>query len=121
MKEVILTILGCITILRFLEGLPEGEKVGGAVLVAGFTDNLGYKEIDSFFQTTISWDKIRKACEKFVVIHSDDDPYVPLKHGDVFKKKIGARLVVKKGHKHFSGSEGCKELPDALEGVLGMV
>ena len=112
--------LGCITMLRFLEGLGDGEKGGGAVLVAGFTDNLGYKEIDSFFWKPIGWDNIKQHCKRFVVIHSDNDPYVPLKHGHIFEEKLGARLIVKKGQKHFSGSEGKKELPVALESVLEM-
>ncbi len=37
--------VGCITILRYLESLKENEKIGGAVLVAGFTDDLDFKEI----------------------------------------------------------------------------
>lgn len=35
--------LGCITILRYLETLNEGEKVGGVVLVAGFGHDLEYE------------------------------------------------------------------------------
>ena len=49
--------LGCITILRYLESLKENEKVGGAILVAGFTDNLEYKEIKSFFEAPIDFEK----------------------------------------------------------------
>lgn len=49
--------LGCITILRYLESLKENEKIGGAILVAGFTDNLGYEEIKSFFETPIDFEK----------------------------------------------------------------
>jgi len=41
--------LECITILRYLESLNEGEKIGGAILVAGFIDDLGYEEFKSFF------------------------------------------------------------------------
>ena len=40
--------LGCITILKYLESLNLGEKVGGVILVAGFTDNLNIKEISNF-------------------------------------------------------------------------
>src|SRR3990167_4022079 len=45
--------LGCITILRFLESLPENSRIAGVVLVGGFGHDLeyqGYKgELKSFF------------------------------------------------------------------------
>jgi predicted alpha/beta hydrolase family esterase len=41
--------VGCITILRYLETLREKQRVGGVVLVAGFTDDLGFKELANFF------------------------------------------------------------------------
>ena len=40
--------IGCAAILRYLEILGEKQKVGGVVLVAGFTENVGYEEIQSF-------------------------------------------------------------------------
>jgi len=114
--------LGCITILRYLESLNEGEEIGGAIFVAGFTDNLGYKEINSFFETPIDFKKIKKHCKNFVAIHSDNDPHVPLKHGDIFKKKLNAKVIIKSKMNHFSGEidneESCTELPVALEELL---
>ena len=110
--------LGCITILRYLETLKKGEMVGGAVLVAGFSDNLGYKEIDSFFEKPIDWDRVNSHCKRFVAIHSDNDPYVPLKHGDIFKQNLKAEFILEHNMKHFSGDEGITELPSAFESVL---
>lgn len=110
--------LGCITILRILERLKEREKVGGAVLVAGFTDDLSIKEITTFFKDKINFEKIRKACPKFIAIHSDNDPWVDLKYGDILKEKLGAKLIVEHNKKHFSGDDNIFELPSALEAVL---
>ena len=114
--------LGCITILRYLETLKENEKIGGAVLVAGFGHDLDYSgyngELSSFFKTPVSWEKIKKHCRQFVTIMSDDDPYVPLEHGDIFKEKLGAKLVVEHHMKHFSGDDGIDVLPSAKEAVL---
>ena len=42
--------IGCISILRYLETLKEGQKIGGAVLVEGFTDDLGFEEIKNYFE-----------------------------------------------------------------------
>ncbi len=110
--------LGCITILKLLEGLAENEKIGGVILVAGFTDNLGYKEISSFFQKPIDFNKIKSHCDKFIAIHSDNDPYVALSYGNEFKDKLGAKLIVEHNMKHFSGDDGISELPVVLDVLL---
>lgn len=110
--------LGCITILRYLENLEKRQEVGGSVFVAGFSDNLGIEQIKSFFIEPIDWNKIKPNCKKFVAIHSDNDPYVPLKYGDIFKEKLNAELVIEHNMKHFSGDDGITELPIALEKIL---
>jgi len=110
--------LGCIAIIRYLETLKENEKVGGCVLVAGFTDSLGYGEIADFFERPVDWDKIKSHCKNFVAIHSDNDPYVPLRYGDVFRENAGAEVVVKKGMKHFGEDDGIRELPVVLESLM---
>jgi len=109
---------GCITILRYLEGLPEGQKVGGVVLVAGFTDPLGFEELKNYFTTPLDWPKIRSKAGGFIAIHSDNDKYVPLRHGDVFKAQLGAEVVMLKSRGHFAGSDGTTELPEARDAVL---
>jgi len=113
--------VGCITILRYLEGLPEGVRVGRVVLVAGFTDDLGFDELKNYFQSSIDWSAIRSHCSKFVAIHSDNDPFVPLGHADVFKEQLDAEVVVEHEKGHFSGTvdeeESCVELPSALAAV----
>ncbi len=110
--------LGCITILRYLESLKENQRIGGAIFFAGFTDDLGYKELSNFFVKTIQWDKIRPHCRKFIAIHSDNDPYVSLKYGDIFKKKLNADVIVQHNMKHFSADDGITELPIALDSIL---
>lgn len=110
--------LGCITILRYLETLKKGQKVGGVVLVAGFTSNLGYKDLESFFKKPINWNKIKAKCKKFIAIHSDNDPYVSLHYGEFFKEKLNAELIIEHNKKHFSGDDGIFVLPVALKSVL---
>lgn len=109
---------GCVTILRYLEGLPEGTQIGGAVLVAGFTDNLGYEELKNYFGTPINWPRIRSRARGFIAIHSDNDQYVPLRHGDVFQEQLGAEVIVLHDRKHFEGGSGITELPEARDAVL---
>lgn len=110
--------LGCITILRYLESLRETKKVGGALLVAAFTDDLGYKELSNFFTKDINWEKIKKRANNFTVLLSDNDPYVPVSYGEIFKKKLNAKIIIAPNMKHFSAGDGITQLPAALDALL---
>lgn len=114
--------VGCITILRYLETLKAGEQVGGVVLVAGFTDNLGFEELKNYFEMPINFALLRsKSKNGFIAIHSNNDPYVPLKFSEVFNQELGAEIVIKNAMGHFSGSiekeDSCTELPVVVEAV----
>jgi len=114
--------IGCVAILRYLETLSESQKIAGVVFVAGFTENVGFDEIQNFFETSIDLEKIKtKSKNGFVAIHSDDDPYVDLKYADVFREKLGAEIIIKHNAKHFSGAiegeDSCVELPDVILNV----
>lgn len=114
--------LGCITIMRYLENLEDNQKIGGVIFVAGFTDDLGYQELKNFFQTEINFAKIKQKAKKFIAIHSDNDPYVNLKYGDIFKEKLGAEVKILHNMGHFSGAvddeKSCASLPEVTESVL---
>lgn len=113
---------GCITILRYLEQLSDSQKVGGVVLVAGFTDNLGYDELTNLVEAPVDYRKIKSKSNYFVAINSDDDPFVPVKHGYIFEEKLGARLIIKHGMGHFSGTaddtKSVTSLPDVSQVIL---
>lgn len=115
---------GCITILRYLEALKADENIGGVVLVAGFTNDLGYKELSNFFETPINFGVIRSRAKQFAVICSTDDPFVPLAEGVKLKQELNAKLIVKKGMGHFSASDEhpyrCTELAEAGKEVIRM-
>lgn len=109
---------GVQTILHYLQWLPADVKIGGVVMVAGWIDDLGMSELKNFFENKLNWNKIKSHCDKFVFIYSDDDPYVKSYHAEIFKEKLGAKLILEKGKKHFSFEEGVNELPSALKAVL---
>ncbi len=106
--------LGVIAILRYLQQLGQGQEVGGAVLVAGFSYDLGINELYNFVDSPVDWASIKKHCSKFVALHSDNDPYITLASGDIFKEKLGAKLVVKHNVGHFLDAQ----LPEVLNAVL---
>lgn len=112
--------LGSVAILRYLEELGASGKIGGAVLVAGFTDDLGIDALSDFFTTPLHWEKIQQAAEAFVSIQSDNDPYNLQVYNAEFKKYLNAETFIEHDKKHFSGNDGVTELPIVLEALVKM-
>lgn len=110
--------LGGITILRYLEQLPKEQKIGGAILLAGFTTDLHIPELSDFFTEKINWEKIKKHCDTFYAIHSDNDQYVPISYGKIFEEKLGAEVINLHNMHHFSGSDGINKIPILLDLLL---
>jgi predicted alpha/beta hydrolase family esterase len=118
--------IGAQTILRYLESLPDGIRINGAVFLAGWvhlTDEA--YEVDEdieiakpWLQTPINWSEIKSHSNKFISIFSDNDPYVPISDAKIFKSKLGAKVIIEHEKEHFNGSSGIKKLPSALKAVL---
>ena len=122
--------MGCQTIARYLETLPDGVTVGGAVFVGGFFKRLMGYENDPAVQATdrhwlgapIDFKKIKSHLPHSVALFSDDDPYVPLDNQDDFRDKLGSKIVIVHGKGHFTGDEDhCTELPEAREALLDVM
>lgn len=120
--------MGCQAIARYLEGLPEGVKAGGAVFVAGFFKRLTNLEdddvvrsvADEWLKTSLNLGTVRRRLKKSVAIFSDNDPFVPIDNAEEFVDELGSKIVTEHAKGHFSGSTGTIELPVALEAVLEM-
>ena len=118
--------MGCQTIARYLESLPDKTKVGGAVFVAGFFKRLTNLEADeevretakSWLETPIDLGKVKQHLKKSVAIFSDNDPFVPLDNQDDFRDKLGSKIVIEHDKGHFNTTAGIKELPVVLEELL---
>ncbi|MEA1929738.1 MAG: alpha/beta hydrolase [Patescibacteria group bacterium] len=117
--------IGAQTVLRYLEQLKEDEKIGGAVLLAGWlhlTDETFEDEEDKeiakpWLETPIDWGKVRSHTDKFTAIFSDDDPFVPFSDSTIFADKLGAEIITEHGKGHFSDDNEVKELPSALSAI----
>lgn len=104
---------GATLILRILEKLSDGKKIGKAILVAGVVE-LGTKP--EFFQYKRSlvekpfdWKKIKRSSQEFYFINSDNDPYeCGVSQGKIMQKNLGGKLILKKG-------EGYKKFPMLLK------
>lgn len=102
--------LGCITILRYLETLKEGEKVGGVILVSGFAEPIHFTELDNFFETELNDDKVKNSTKKIVLINSDNDEHVPIWQAQHMAQRFGAKLIILNKAGHINEKSGFKEL-----------
>jgi predicted alpha/beta hydrolase family esterase len=109
--------LGGPAILRLLESFAEGERVKAVVLVAGFAKDLGIPQIRSFVDKDFDWEKIRKCAERFVVISSDNDPYIPLEEGERMARLLGPKceFIVEHGAGHINEGAGFATYPRLME------
>lgn len=93
--------LGGVFLLHLLPKLVH--KVRAAFLVG---TPIGIEPIKNFAQDCafggfdFKWNEIREKSDKFVVFHSDNDPYVGLENGMELAKRLGTELsfVPKAGH-----------------------
>lgn len=114
--------LGVPAILNYLELLPEGKKIGGVLLVAGPVESLEsenlnskYRAIDGFFKD-FDFNKIKKSSAQFTVIHSIDDPKVPVSHSKKLSSELGCELAVLSNGGHLS--DDILELPEAFSAIM---
>ncbi|MBD3210458.1 hypothetical protein GF318_03690 [Candidatus Micrarchaeota archaeon] len=107
--------LGCPAILRLLETFHEDEKVDTVILVAGFAKDLGIPEIANFVDKDFDWEKIRNSANRFIVINSDNDPFIELEEGKRLASLLGADFVVEPGGGHLNEGSGYTEYPRLLQ------
>ena len=115
--------IGCQTILRYLEKLPLGVKVGKLILVAPWfvISNLKEEELP----VAKPWEEIpideknvlSHVISRIVAIFSDNDPFVSSSNQEIFSKEYEAEIIVQHKKGHFFGNDGVNELPVVLEKI----
>lgn len=109
---------GAVAIINLLNKMQEGFKINKAILVGSFRDDLDMEGLSGLFTYEWDFDKIKSKVNEFVFIHSDNDPYCPLEHATYLSGKLGGKLVIMKGQKHFSigtAGEKYKKFPELLK------
>lgn len=112
--------MGGQTALRYLERLPEGERVGKAVLVAPVVEAISDMSAEDeavarpWLARTFDADAIRRSVGSLVGLFSDDDPYIPLSSEAIVREEFGGMTQVFPARGHFSGDDGCEDLPEIL-------
>ncbi|MFA5986373.1 MAG: DUF1749 domain-containing protein [Parcubacteria group bacterium] len=113
--------LGCMAIMRYVESLAENEKIGGMLLVSGFSHSIGIPYLESFFTSPLDYDKVARSVMQKVFINSDNDPYVPLAEGKVLEEKLGGKLIVLNDVGHINQVSGFVTFTTGLEELLTMM
>lgn len=119
--------MGCQAILRYLESLPEGSHVGGAVFVGGFFEHISGERngvpireyYASWFRDALDAPKIRARLSKSVAVFSDNDPYIELANQEDYRNKLGSEIIIEHNKGHFRGTgDNIKDIPVVLEKIL---
>ncbi len=108
---------GAVAILGLLQALPDDVVIDKAILVSGFLDDLGWDSLTELFEKPFDFAKIKKKAKQFIIIHSDNDPYVPIENATMLAEKLDGQLIIKEGQGHFNLEVGAKykEFPLLLQ------
>lgn len=109
--------IGCQTILRYLETLPDQTRTQGVYMIAPWFTLTGLETTEEeataqpWVDTPIDFAKVRQHTDTFFAVFSDNDPFVPLSNKETFEKELGAKTSIEHGKGHFIAGNGVVELP----------
>ncbi len=115
--------LGAGFMLNLLE--ESISPVAGSFFLAGFTGKLGLPDYDpqneSFVCRPFDWEKIRLNSGRTFVIHSDNDPYVPLSRGEALARNLQVPVTLIPGGGHLNAEAGFNTFPMVLQLLKGFL
>lgn len=91
-------------------------QLDSAIFVSPFLEKLnGYWQIDavneSFYSINFDFEKLKSLIPKSFVLHSNNDPYVPVKFSEDFAHKLNSSIIEVRGAGHFNSEFGFHSLP----------
>jgi predicted alpha/beta hydrolase family esterase len=119
-------VIGHSIACAFMLSLLEKYTVKQAIFVAGFIEDLTTPELDNtqfdvinntFYNKPFNWEAINNNAEVFTIIHSDNDPYVPLWHAEKIASYLNVEPIVIPGGGHFGSREQCVNFAALLDQV----
>ncbi len=113
--------IGVAFLLNLIEGLDRPIKA--AFFVSGFAtllNNPAYDGINrTFVDRQFDWARIRQNCGKFYLIHSDDDPFVPLQKARELANNLGVAPFILRYGGHFNERSGYTRFDLLLQKING--
>ncbi|XOU94395.1 MAG: RBBP9/YdeN family alpha/beta hydrolase [Candidatus Kerfeldbacteria bacterium] len=118
--KIVAHSIGVPFVLKIIE--KYDLNVSNLFFVSGFLNKLNDKRFDVINETffkDINCDKCNDLSNQVYIYHSDNDPYVAIKHAiDLSKQLNGSRLTVIKNGGHFNNDSGYTKFPQLLEDIL---
>lgn len=105
-------------ILALILAQENKAPIGAVVAVSVFHDNsLQWQPNDQLFDVQFDWIAVRDGVKELLLIHSDNDPYVPLNQAQFVADNISAEMIIIPGEGHFNleRSDEYKQFPKLLE------
>lgn len=89
------------------------DPVDMAIIVASTSHKNHLPELKDYFTTPHNFGKIKKNCKKFVLIFSDNDPYIYEETGAYYQHQLGENTELFMIHNagHFMKRDGFEEFP----------
>lgn len=113
--------LGCISLLRHLTNLDEGKRIGGFILVSGFSSPITtMPQLDQFVEAAYDAEKIMRIAPKRSMIASRNDSIVPYTYSHTLSEELKAGLITVENGGHFLASEDFTELPIVYDELQAM-
>jgi len=120
--------VGCQAILRMLDALPSGRKIGGAVLVAGWVSVPNWNGrseaekavLNDWMNPPLVLSNVVNKSKYISAIFSDNDEFVPRENWAACEKELKAQVIVKHRFGHFEAND-LYELPEVTHAILAMV
>ncbi|MFA5031048.1 MAG: alpha/beta hydrolase [Patescibacteria group bacterium] len=109
--------IGCQTIMRYIQILPEGVKIGAALFVAGWFNLEHLSSADEeriarpWLTQPIHDEKFQSHVKKTAAVISENDPFGCSKENIERFKKLGTKITTIKNGGHLDSQ---KELPELL-------
>lgn len=110
---------GAMALLRWVNGLPGDVRIHQIITIScNFDFQPNRTDGDAFYTSRLDYDDLKRKCRNLVVIHSEDDSYVPIAAGEQLAANLDAKFVRYKSAGHF-GSDTLKA-PEILKEIVGL-
>src|ERR1700741_2611452 len=84
---------GAVAILGLLESFTDDTVIDTAILVGAFKGSLGWESLSNL-DVSHDYEKIKRRAKRFIVIHSDNDPYCPLDGAKWIAEQLDAEFIL---------------------------
>jgi predicted alpha/beta hydrolase family esterase len=116
--------LGGLLVLKYLESLPKGKRIGKAILVAPVVDaiiDMNDEEqsiANPWLEKQLDGQKILTSVGSLSAFFSDDDPAIPLSSESVLRNWGGVHTIVEHQMGHYNEETNITEVPTVLAEIL---